>query len=339
MRKWILGSVAIALVTTCAVAQRGQRLPAECRQEVTQKCASAGGRQAAIACIKQKAQAGEFSESCTMALVKMVERRHARTNVPAGGSELSYGDHARQKLDFYPVGKAVQRPPLVVFIHGGGWTIGDKKSGTGDKARYFTANGYAFASLNYRLVPVTDPAGQASDVADAIAYLRDRAKELNFDPDRIVISGHSAGAHLAALVSSDERYFKKAGVPLSAVRGTVLLDGAGYDVATQMKSGGGPLLTKLYTGAFGIDEANHKRLSPITYTASPNIGNWLIIHDASRKDAANQARNFAAALDRSGEKAQILPVPDSSHSKINHDVGAGDNLITRQFDAFLKSVL
>lgn len=339
MQKWILGAAALAMVATCAVAQRGQRLPAECRREVAQKCTNAGGRQAAIACIRQKAQAGEFSEGCTMALVKILEGRHARANVPVGGNELSYGNHAKQTLDFYRVKGAVQRPPLVIFIHGGGWAIGDKKSGTGDKARHFTTNGYAFASLNYRLVPDADPAGQAIDVAEAIAYLRGREQELNFDPDRIVISGHSAGAHLAALVSSDERYFKNAGVPLSAIRGTVLLDGAGYDVATQMNSGGGPLLTKLYTSAFGTDEANQKRLSPITYAASPNVGNWLIIHDASRIDAANQARNFATALGKAGETAQILPVPDSSHSKINHDVGAGDNLITREFDAFLKSVL
>jgi arylformamidase len=339
MQKWILGAAALAVTATCAVAQRGQRLPSECRSEVTQQCATAGGRQSAIACIRQKAQAGEFSEGCTMALVKMVERRQARTNVPVGGAEMTYGNHAKQTLDFYPVGGTVQRPPLVIFIHGGGWAIGDKKSGTGNKAKHFTANGYAFASLNYRLVPDVDPAGQARDVADAVAYLRGRSQELNFDPDRIVISGHSAGAHLAALVSSDERYFKNAGVPLPAIRGTVLLDGAGYDVVTQMKSGGGPLLTRLYTNAFGTDEANQKRLSPITYAASPNIGSWLIIHDASRMDAASQARNLAAALDNAGEKTRILPVPDSSHSQINHDVGAGDNLITREFVAFLESVL
>jgi arylformamidase len=338
MRKWTLGGAAIATVATCAVAQRAGRLPADCRQEVVQKCGISGGRAAIVACIKQKAQAGELSESCTMALVKMAERRHWAATAPSGGSELSYGSHAKQALDFYAAPDAAKRPPLIVFIHGGGWTLGDKKSGTGDKARHFNAEGYAFASLGYRLVPDTDPAGQATDIATAIAYLRGRSNELGFDPDRIVISGHSAGAHLAALVSTDERYLKAAGVPLSAIRGTVLLDGAGYDVVTQMK-GGGPLLAKLYTGAFGTDPPNQRRLSPISYAGSPNVPRWLLIHDAKRTDSSAQAQNLAAALKSAGEKTRIVPVPDSSHLQINHDVGAGDNIVTQEFDAFVQSVL
>ncbi len=338
VQKWILAGTALVMVATCAVAQR-QRLPAECRQEVMQQCGKAGGRVAIVACIKEKAQAGQFSQSCTMGLVRMAERKQARATIPTGGTEYSYGDHPKQALDFYPASDPAKRPPLVIFIHGGGWTVGDKKSGTGDKAKYFTAHGYAFASLGYRLVPDADPAGQATDIAAAVAYLRGRAKELAFDPDRIIISGHSAGAHLAALVSSDERYFKAAGVPLSAIRGTVLLDGAGYDVATQMNDNGGPLLAKLYTGAFGTDPANQKRLSPITYAKSPNVGHWLMIHDAKRKDATSQTRDFAAALDKAGDETRILAVPNSSHLEINHDVGAGDNLITREFAAFIKSVL
>jgi arylformamidase len=339
MRNWILASGAIALMATCAVAQRGQRLPAECRQEVLQKCDISSGRAAIAACIKQKAQAGELSENCTMGLVKMAERRHARATIPTGGTELNYGSHPKQALDFYPATSPQKRPPLVIFIHGGGWTIGDKKNGAGDKAKHFVADGYAFASLGYRLVPDADPAGQASDIAAAIAYLRGQAAELGFDPDRIVLSGHSAGAHLAALVSTDISYLNAAGVPLSAIRGTVLLDGAGYDVAKQMSSGGGPLLTKLYTGAFGTDSANQKRLSPITYAGVPDVKQWLLIHDASRKDSEAQSRNFAAALQAAGDDTRIVPVPDSSHLQINHDVGAGDNLVTREFDAFVKSVL
>jgi arylformamidase len=339
MQKWILGAAAIATLATCAIAQRGERLPQECRSEVVQKCGRAGGREAIIGCIRQKAQAGEFSEGCTMALVKMAERKNAKTAKPVGGTELNYGSDAKQALDYYPAKGGAKKPPLVVFIHGGGWAIGDKKSGTGDKAKHFTANGYAFASLDYRLVPDADPAGQAADIASALAYLRGRAGELGFDPDRIVLSGHSAGAHLAALVSSDDGYLKTAGVPLTAIRGTVLLDGAGYDVATQMNTGAGPLLKKMYTDAFSTDPAKQKQLSPLTYAAGPNVRQWLLFHDAKRQDATSQANGFAAALKTAGESTRIIPVPDSSHLKINHDVGAGDNLITREFDAFIKAVL
>jgi acetyl esterase/lipase len=339
MRKWILASGAIALMATCAVAQRGQRLPAECRGEVMQKCGMSGGRAAIIACIKQKAQAGEFSADCTLALVKMAESKHARATIATGGRELHYGAHAKQALDFYPASGPAKGPPLVVFIHGGGWAIGDKKIGTGDKAKHFTAEGYAFASLDYRLVPDADPAGQAADIASAIAYLRSQADKLRFDPDRIILSGHSAGAHLAALVSSDEHYLKTADVPLAAIRGTILLDGAAYDVAAQITSGRGSLLAKLYTDAFGTDPANQKRLSPVTYASKPNVGHWLLIHDANRADSTSQTRNLATALQAAGENTRVVPVPDSSHLQINHDLGAGDNLVTREVDAFVKSIL
>ena len=91
--------------------------------------------------------------------------------------------------------------------------------------------GWAFASANYRLVPQATVEQQAADVASAIAWLRANAAKEGLDPDRIVLMGHSAGAHLVALVGTDPHYLKAAGVPMGAVKGVVLLDGAGYDVA------------------------------------------------------------------------------------------------------------
>jgi arylformamidase len=338
MKHVLAFAAGVSALAGCGAAA-ADRLPRECRREIVQKCGLSGGREGLIACIKQKSQAGAFSADCTLSLVKMAERRHATTTMPSGGRELRYGSAAKQALDFYAAPDPEKRPPLIVFIHGGGWAIGDKKSGTGDKASHFTGIGYAFASLDYRLVPEADPEGQAKDIASAIAFLRVRAPELGFDADRIILSGHSAGAHLAALVSSDERYLKAAGVPLSAIRGTVLLDGAGYDVATQMASHGGPLLAKLYTDAFGTDPANQKRLSPITYAGNPNVRHWLLIHDAKRADATGQSQTFAAALQAAGDETRLVPIPDSSHLQINHDLGAGDNLVTREVDAFVKAVL
>jgi arylformamidase len=338
MKHILVFASAVTIVAGCDAAA-ADRLPRECRREIVKICGLSGGRDGIIACIKQKSQAGQFSQDCTLSLVKMAERRHASATMPTGGRELHYGGASKQTLDFYAAPDPAERAPLVIFIHGGGWAIGDKKSGTGDKARHFTGTGYAFASLDYRLVPETDPGGQAKDVASAISFLRAQAAELGFDPDRIILSGHSAGAHLAALVSSDEHYLTAAGVPLSAIRGTILLDGAGYDVAKQMASGGGPLLSNLYTRAFGTDPANQRRLSPITYTGKPNVGHWLLIHDAKRADATSQSQSFAAALRAAGDETRVVPIPDSSHLQINHDLGAGDNLVTREVDAFVKSIL
>ena len=86
---------------------------------------------------------------------------------------------------------------------------------------------------------------QAEDVAAAIARLVREADQLDIDPGRIILSGHSAGAHLAALVGTDPRYLGAHRLPISILDGVVLLDGAGYDVPRQMQRGG-PLLRRMY---------------------------------------------------------------------------------------------
>src|SRR5688572_29242076 len=149
-----------------------------------------------------------------------------RNPAPAGTTEIAYGSAPRQRLDFTPAGR---RAPLVLFLHGGGWRFGDKGMAA-HMAAHFHAQGYAFASVNYRLVPDATPAGQAADVAAAVAYLVAHAERLGIDPDRIILSGHSAGAHLAALVGTDPAWLAAHGLPVSTIDGIVLLDGAGYDV-------------------------------------------------------------------------------------------------------------
>ena len=95
------------------------------------------------------------------------------------------------------------RAPLVIFVHGGGWKRGDKNNATGQhKARHYVRQGYAFASINYRLVPDATVEQQAADVASAVAYLRGNAQRLGIDAKLIVLMGHSAGAHLVALVGT-----------------------------------------------------------------------------------------------------------------------------------------
>ncbi len=103
------------------------------------------------------------------------------------------------------------------------------------------------------LVPNVSVEDQAKDVAAAIRYLRGRAAELGFDPGNIVLMGHSAGAHLAALVGTDDRYLGK---DLESVGRVVLLDGAGYDLPRQLEQAG-RFEAKIYEQPFGA-------LNPVT---------------------------------------------------------------------------
>lgn len=115
-------------------------------------------------------------------------------------SDFVYGhDSKRQVLDFWQA-KSDKPTPLVVLIHGGGWTSGDKNQGTGSIQPYLNA-GISVASLNYRFIPEAmeqkvEPPVKAPlyDAARAIQTLRSKAKEWNLDPKRVGATGGSAGA-------------------------------------------------------------------------------------------------------------------------------------------------
>jgi arylformamidase len=341
MKKWVLASVSLALMASAGVAQERQRLGVECRKEVRALCVPGGGRPergAMKACLKDKAS--QLSEGCRGELRQRMEQRRGgepRQPKSEGGKEISYGSDARQALDYWPAAMSATAPALVVYVHGGGWSRGDKASGAGNKPQFYTSLGMAFAALNYRLVPSVKPDDQARDIASAIALLRKDAGRLGFDPNRIILMGHSAGAHLAALVATDTRYLAAAGVPLSAVRGSVLLDGAGYDVPKQMAYDGNRV-AGMYQAAFGSNPEGQKALSPATHVAAPNSANWLILHVASRADSKAQSEALGAGLKGSGARVAVKAVPDSTHMSVNRDAGVAGSFVANEISAFVKNL-
>ncbi len=328
--------VVVASITlgSIALAQRpGAGVSRECRREVVKLCGFSGGRAGIRTCLTQKYQA--LSDECRSAILARASARAAAgTKLPEGATEMSFGSDPAQSFDLWTSVKG-GKAPLVVFIHGGGWSIGDKRSGLGEKHTHFTGIGYAFASLNYRLVPKVTPVEQAQDVAAALALLR---KQPGIDPDRIVIMGHSAGAHLAALVGTDPRYFAGAGVPMASVRGVILLDGAGYDVAKQMAAPAN-LVAAMYKAAFTTDPKRQAELSPAHHAAAPNADSWLIINDADRPDSQAQSDMLAAALTKAGARAERMPLSNTSHMLLNRNVGKAGDAETARIDAFLAGAM
>jgi acetyl esterase/lipase len=320
----MLASVTMAAATS-ALAQR-QRLPAECRQEIVRLCrgASGGFRQCLMAALPT------LSDPCRKAIS---ERASAGSPAAAGTREFAYGTDPRQKLDLVkPAGAA--RVPVLLFIHGGGWSIGDKRHAADGKARWANGQGWAFASANYRLVPQATVEQQAADVAAAIAWLRANAAREGLDPGRIVLMGHSAGAHLAALVGTDPQYLKAAGVPMGAIQGVILLDGAGYDVPTQA-SAETNIVRPMYEAAFSTDPRRQAALSPTRHASAPNVSRWLILPIERRADSQAQSKGLAAALSRAGAAAMVVAVPGESHGSLNKGLGEDGDFATREIDRFI----
>ncbi|HWU04391.1 MAG TPA: alpha/beta hydrolase [Novosphingobium sp.] len=265
----------------------------------------------------------------------------AQGQAPAPRS-IAYGPDRLQQLDFWPARAAAngQRPPLIVFVHGGAWSMGDKDKGTGPwKATHFPEEGYAFASLDYRLVPAARVEDEAGDIALALRALADRAGELGFDRNHIVLMGHSAGAHLVALLSTDPAYLKRAGLSFDSIAGTIAIDGAGYDVPAQMANAG-PLLRRAYVQAFGTDEVRQRALSPSLRAAPPTVGHFLLLH-VQRPDGIAQAKELAQALQHAGAAVQVNGFAGdglAGHMTINRRLGDPSYEATPVVDQWLAGL-
>lgn len=268
----------------------------------------------------------------------LIERTQQQetTAEPLAMNEIAYGRDPLQQLDFHPA--AISRPaPLILFVHGGGWKWGDKRNATGPfKAPHYNQLGYHFASTNYRLVPEATVEQQASDVAAALAKLFAEADRLKIDRSRVVLMGHSAGAHLVALVGTDPQYLRGAGLSLREISGVILLDGAAYDVPAQMDKRA-LLMGDTYKQAFGTDPARQKALSPTFQAAAPNAPAFLILH-VQRRDGTLQSRGLASALRQAGTDARVQGIDSrglKGHTEISGKLGDPDYPATPVVDAWL----
>lgn len=241
----------------------------------------------------------------------------------------------RQMLDVYAPATG-KNMPVVVWIHGGGWRRGDKAD-VHNKPKAFTEKGFVLVSISYRFVPNVTVDQIAGDVAKAIRWTHDHARDSGGDPSRIIVAGHSAGAQLAALVCTDDRYLKAEKLPLSIIKGCVPVDGDTYDVAMQIKTVEDKRAMS-YRMTFG-DETSQKNLSSVTHVAKgKNIPPFLILHVADHPETKAQSQRLVKVLEAAGISAKAYPAEGKNHTTLNVDLGPADDPATRQMFAFLSAV-
>ncbi|MGA9520448.1 MAG: alpha/beta hydrolase [Myxococcaceae bacterium] len=251
--------------------------------------------------------------------------------------DVTYGDDpVLQSLDLYRVAGASQLP-ILVFIHGGGWSEGDKGRHP-RKGEFFAREGFLYVTMNYRLSPkVTHPA-HVEDVATALAWIHRNAASYGGDASRVFLLGHSAGAHLAALVVTDPRHLKAQGLAPDLVDGVVLLDGSGYDVAERMKGARG-WSRAMFRTAFGDDPEVWKDASPALHVKGgrtpPPV---LLFHISGQVPSAKQARAFADVLQSAGGRAEVVEVKNRDHVTINRRLGLPGDPVTARMLTFLREL-
>ncbi len=269
----------------------------------------------------------------------MAQAQHLKADIP-------YVENAqeRQVLDVYtPERGANTRLPVMLWIHGGGWQVGDKKD-VALKPKALTEKGYIFVSTNYRLLPSVEMSVLVRDVAKAVGWVSKNIAAHGGDPQRIFIGGHSAGAQLAALLCTDDRYLKEEGVSFRDLKGCVPVDGDTYDVPKIIMTAelrqalyGGTMPTFGHRQKFGNDPEKHVDFSAVTHVAKDKrIPPFLLLYFSGNPDTTAQTLRLEAVLRRAEILATAYGKGDTNHGRLNDDLGRKDDPATQEFYRFLE---
>ncbi len=233
-------------------------------------------------------------------------------------TDIEYGKAAgvSLRLDaFVPDGPGLH--PAVILVHGGGWSAGDKSGGP--KKAYmapmqepFSAAGFAWFSINYRLTPDFRYPAAVEDVETAIRWLKAHAAEYRIDPRRIALSGESAGGHLVAMaaVRANNETRVAAVVPFYGV----------FDIVAEAKRRNGaiPSFTKLF-GRETIDDTMLKLMydaSPINFV-KPGLPPFLLLHGTADQSVAyQQSVVMQSRLRAVGVPCELITIKDGPHGML-----------------------
>jgi acetyl esterase/lipase len=250
---------------------------------------------------------------------------------------VAYGSDPLQKFDVYMPATLPKNAPVIVMVHGGGWYQGDKTDTpvVTNKVKKWVPAGTIFISINYRLVPKVNPVQQAGDVAMALGYAQRNAAQWGGDPNKFILMGFSAGAHLVSLVASSPSVVQS--VP-SNVRptpwlGTISLDSAAYDVTEIMTN---PYHDPTYDKAFGTDPKLWAAASPMTQL-NGRIKPYMAVCSSREPDEyCTRAQDFVDKALGYGSDALVLP-ENLEHNDINAKLGLPSDY-TNQVNAFMAAV-
>ena len=254
----------------------------------------------------------------------VVSKEYVYKTIPGSGDKLKlYIDS--------PKGQGAGPFPCLLFIHGGAWT-----NGSPDEAKlvhlgaYMASQGIAVARMAYSKNPQFNIDNTLSDLDDVIAYIRQHAKEMNIDPNRMGVSGSSAGGHLSSYLAMTR----------PGIKALISLCGP-HNLVKQfeyMGEGGNRLLA--YFKAEGGNTASLEKYSPIyNIPETEKIPAILLIHgEWDTSVSFTQSVEMKAALESKGAKVQFYPVKYAGHAIFDEELGDYENVV-RLIATFAKEHL
>ena len=238
---------------------------------------------------------------------KRTESAAARA-VLDGVLDVPYGTQPRERLDVFPA--TASMAPVQVFIHGGAWKSGDK-SEVSYPAPVYHAAGAAFVAVGFDLVPAVPLETQVRQCRAAVAWLYRHADRFGIDRERIHVSGHSSGSHVAAMVAVTD-WPRLAGLPADLVRGAAAVSGI-FDLE--------PVRHTWRNDYLGLDGARAHALSPIHHIPTTDIPMVVGVGGDELPEFRRQSHAFAAAWRAAGQACVSVLVDGRNHFELGADFG------------------
>jgi carboxylesterase type B len=300
---------------------------------VAAACSPASARSEAAAAPTAVPTATRAAPSgCAQAGLPTTVRYRAVAGVPANLTSL----------DVHAPAEACDAP-VVIWVHGGGYRIGDKRNQMADKVRLFNQKGWILVSVNYRLTTPGKPGSAVfpahyEDVAAAVAWVHAQIARYGGDPERTALLGHSAGADIVSNITAQPSYLAKHRLAPSDLSCTAPLDTAGFDKLAvpadaserqqwYLALGRDPKRLAATSATRLVKAAGSKADVPSTLTVFRGNGYRPRIEKA-----------YAAALRASGTDVVLVDATKLSHNEVNTRIGArGDTIMTPPLVRFLTT--
>ncbi len=245
-------------------------------------------------------------------------------------------------LDIYYNNNVDIKKPVVVYVHGGGWCRGDKSNQIENKVNLFRSLNYIFVSVNYRLSPFPFDISNNNrikypdhniDIADALLWINDNISQYGGNKHKIVLLGHSAGAHLVALTGTNKRFLENRGLSLESIKGVAVIDTKAFDIKEQIANGDNQ---NMYINAFGTDSIQNIDASPMYNVVNTISYPKFFIAKRGNSERIKCANNFISILETNGVSVYQVNGSIYDHQGINNAIGEpNETLITNTLKSFL----
>ena len=227
-----------------------------------------------------------------------------------------YGDTRAKSLDLFRTHRTPA--PIHVFIHGGAWRLLSARD-SAFPAETFVRAGAHYVALDFELLPVVALDQMVDQVRSALAWLYRYADQFGGDPNRIYVSGHSSGGHLAAAVATTD-WKARFGLPQDVVKGALCCSGI-YDLE--------PVRLSARNDFVQLDEKLVQALSPIRHLANLRCPMGVGIGERESDEFKRQAHDFAAAAERQGVPVELIEGAGLNHFEIVNTLASPTGLLGR----------